>query len=134
VNPVLRPELRFRRLWFWVGLAFAALVAYVCLVPSKNLPNIHLWDKFEHALAFLMLAFWFGCVVVRRDILWVGLCLLAFGGLIELLQGWMSVGRSADPRDLLADGGGVMLGLLLVLSPLGSVPAWLEGRLFGVRA
>jgi VanZ family protein len=134
VNPVLRPELRYRRLWFVVGLILAGLIAYVCLVPGKDLPDIHLWDKLEHALAFAALALWFGCVVVRRDILWLGLGLVAFGGLIEILQGWMGLGRDADIRDLLADALGITAGLLLAVSPLGRIAPWLEGKLFGVRA
>jgi VanZ family protein len=134
VNPVLRPELRYRRLWFVVGLLLAGATTYLSLLPVRYLPPVQLWDKLEHALAYVALAFWFGSVVVRRDILWVGLALLAFGGLIELVQGWMRMGRSADLFDLLADGIGILLGLLLVLSPLGRVPAWLEARLFRVRA
>jgi VanZ family protein len=134
VNPVLRPELRYRRLWFVVGLLLAGATTYLSLLPVGYLPAVHLWDKLEHALAYVAMAFWFGCVVVRRDILWVGLALLAFGGLIELLQGWMGMGRSADLFDLVADGVGILLGLLLVISPLGRVPAWLEARLCGVRA
>jgi len=134
VNPVLRPELRYRRLWFSCGVLLAAAVTVVCLLPSSDLPSFHLWDKLEHALAWISLAFWFGSVVVRRDILWVGITLVALGGAIELLQGWMGLGRSADIFDLLADSVGISIGLLLVISPLGRVPAWLESKLFGVRA
>jgi len=134
VKPVLRPELRYRRLWFFVGIGLAALVTYICLMPRGNLPSFHLWDKLEHALGWIALAFWFGSVVVRRDILWVGLALVALGGAIELLQGWMGLGRTADLRDLLADTIGIAIGLLLVISPLGRVPVWLESKLFGVRA
>jgi VanZ family protein len=134
VSPVLRPELRYRRLWFCVGVVLAAAITVVCLLPSSDLPNFHLWDKLEHALSWVALAFWFGSVVVRRDIFWVGLALVALGGAIELLQGWMGLGRSADIMDLLADSVGIFIGLLLVISPLGRVPAWLESRLFGARA
>jgi VanZ family protein len=134
VKPVLRPELRYRRLWFFVGLAFAVVVTYLCLAPTKNLPSLHLWDKFEHSLAFVALAFWFGSIVVRRDIPWVGVMLVVFGGLIELVQGWMGLGRSADIMDLLADSVGIALGLLLVFSPLGRIAPWLESKLFGARA
>ena len=52
MNPVLRPELRYRRLWFVVGLILAGIIAYVCLVPGKDLPEMHLWDKLR-ALAGL---------------------------------------------------------------------------------
>jgi VanZ family protein len=134
VNPVLRPELRYRRLWFVVGLILAGIIAYVCLVPGKDLPEVHLWDKLEHWLAFVALALWFGCVVVRRDIVWLALGLLAFGGLIELLQSWMSLGREGDIKDLVADALGIATGLLLAVSPLGRLAPWLERKLFGARA
>lgn len=134
MNPVLRPELRYRRLWFCVGIVLAIAITIICLMPSSNLPRFHLWDKLEHGLAWVALAFWFGSVVVRRDIIWVGVALAALGGLIELLQGWMGLGRTADLNDLLADSVGILIGLLLVVSPLGRVPVWLEARLFGVRA
>lgn len=132
MNPVLRPELRFRRLWFLVGLALAAFVLVLCLLPSKDLPAIHLWDKLEHALAYVALAFWFGNVVVRRDYFWLGLALVAFGGLIELLQA--HVGRDAEWMDLLADTVGVAVGLLLAMTPLGGWARWIEARLPGRSA
>jgi len=134
VNPVLRPELRYRRLWFFVGVVLAAAITVICLLPNSDLPNLHLWDKLEHVMAWVALAFWFGSIVVRRDILWVGIALVALGGAIELLQGWMGLGRSADIKDLLADSVGILIGLLLVISPLGGVPVWLETKLFGARA
>ncbi|MBK7116459.1 MAG: hypothetical protein IPH71_10635 [Proteobacteria bacterium] len=134
MNPVLRPELRYRRLWFVVGLLLAGATTYLSLLPVGYLPAVHLWDKLEHALAYVAMAFWFGGVVVRRAWSGVVLALLALGGWIELLQGLMGMGRSTDLFDLVADGVGILLGLLLVISPLGRVPAWLEARLFGVRA
>jgi hypothetical protein len=45
----------------------------------------------------------------------------------------MGMGRTADVKDLFADIVGIAIGLLLVISPLGRVPAWLESKLFGVR-
>ena len=134
MNPVLRPELRYRRLWFLVGLVLALGVTVICLMPTSKLPDVRLWDKLEHSLGWVSLAYWFGAVVVRRDLAWVGVALLLLGGAIELLQGAMGLGRSADLRDLLADAVGIGIGLLLVLSPLGRLPVWLESRLFRVRA
>ncbi|MFO1504371.1 MAG: VanZ family protein [Steroidobacteraceae bacterium] len=132
MNPVLRPELRFRRLWFVMGLALAAFILVLCLLPGKDLPQIHLWDKFEHALAYVALAFLFGGIVIRRDYFWLGVSLVAFGGFIELLQA--HVGRDAEWFDLLADAIGVVLGLLLALTPLGLWAHWIESRFTGSRA
>lgn len=128
MTEVLRRELRWRRLWAMAGLALAVAIAVVCLVPSRNLPQVGMSDKLEHALAFAALGFWFGSIVVRRDLGWLALALVVFGGLIELAQAAMGVGRQADLRDLLADGAGAAAGLLLALTPLGRWPRWFEER------
>jgi VanZ family protein len=133
MNPVVLPELRYRRLWMLLGLLIALAIAIVCVVPSRSLPNVNLSDKLEHALAFLLLAFWFGSIIVRRDFLWLAVALVAFGGLIEIVQGTTGLGRHADPRDLLADSLGAGLGLLLSLTPLGRWTRWLEMLLARVR-
>jgi hypothetical protein len=129
VKPVVLPELRFRRFWVLCGLGIAAVIATLSLMPSSELPDVKLSDKIEHAMAFLVLAFWFGSVVVRRNYLWLALALLAFGGMIELAQGWMTLGRQSDPLDLRADGVGIMLGLVLAVTPAGRWARWLESLL-----
>lgn len=126
MNPVVLPELRYRRLWFCVGLAIALVVAVVCLVPGGKLPEVRVSDKTEHVAAFAMLAFWFGSILVRRDLFWLALALLLFGGAIELAQGAMRMGRDADIHDLFADAVGIVLGLALALTPLGRWARWLE--------
>lgn len=126
MNPVVLPELRYRRFWFGAGILIALAIAVVCLMPGSKLPDVRVSDKTEHLAAFAMLAFWFGSILVRRDLLWLALALLVFGGLIELAQGAMRLGRHADVRDLVADGVGVALGLALALTPLGRWARWLE--------
>lgn len=126
MKPVVLPELRYRRLWFGVGIAIALVVAVVCLMPGGKLPDVRVSDKTEHLLAFAMLAFWFGSIVVRRDLLWLALALLAFGALIEVAQGLMRLGRQADVNDVVADGAGILIGLALALTPLGRWARWLE--------
>jgi VanZ family protein len=54
---------------------------------------------------------------------------VVFGGLIELAQGMMRMGRHADLLDLVADSVGVVVGLLLALTPLGRWAGFIE-RLF----
>ena len=126
MNPVVLPELRYRRLWFCAGLAIALAVLVVCLIPGGKLPDMRVSDKTEHVAAFVMLAFWFGSILVRRDLFWLALALLLFGGAIELAQGAMRMGRNADIHDLFADGVGILLGLALALTPLGRWARWLE--------
>jgi VanZ family protein len=134
LKPIILPELRYRRLWLSIGVIMVLVVTTVCLVPGKELPTVGLSDKSEHLIAFGALAFWFGSIVVRRDLLWVGLAVVGFGGLIELAQGAMGLGREADWFDLLADTLGVVIGLVLALTPLGHWARWFEARVTRARA
>lgn len=129
MKPVVRPDLRFPRLWFVAGLAIAALVAVVCLMPGGKLPQVGMSDKLKHGIAFSALAFWFGSVIVRRDFVALALSVLTFGGLIEIAQGLMGLGREAEWGDFLADALGAAAGLLLALTPLGQWARWFEQRL-----
>lgn len=73
------------------------------------------WDKANHLLAFAAPMFaglvaWVWNGGPRALAMWLGAGLWAWGGLVELLQGLLPP-RSADWRDWLADGLGVLLGL-----------------------
>ena len=97
------------------GLALAAVLA-LCLWPLPAPPvSVSHLDKLEHALTFLVLA-------ASGLRLWPGharavvLGLLAFGGLIELLQAF-TPWRSAEALDWLADAAGVALAGWLLRQP-----------------
>src|SRR5690606_13870788 len=63
LNPVVLPELRFRHLWFGVGVVIALFTAVVCLMPGNNLPDLRgVSDKVEHFAAFGLLSFWFSSI------------------------------------------------------------------------
>ncbi len=132
MNPVVLPELRFRHFWFAMGVVFGLLTAVVCLMPGNNLPDLRgVSDKVEHFAAFALLSFWFSSILVRRDLLWMALLLLVFGGLIEIAQELMRWGRRGELADVAADGGGIVLGMLLALTPLGRWASWMERLLLG---
>lgn len=95
-------------IWRWL-LALAMLVLLVLsLAPaSANLPTTG-WDKGNHALGFAVLGLlgrwaWPGRTAI------VLTALLAYGGLIELLQS-LTPDRVAEAADLLADWVGLLLG------------------------
>lgn len=112
---------------FWVmGLLLVAIVVVVCLLPARNLPGTGINDKLEHGLAFMVMALWFAGLTTRRDYLYLLLALMALGGAIEIAQGLMGLGRTADPLDLLADSVGTLAGLALALTPLGQWVGVLE--------
>jgi VanZ family protein len=126
VKLALLPELRYRSFWILGGVCLALVITYLSLAPGDQLPEVRLWDKFEHVLAYVALAMWFGGITVRRGHLWVALALIGYGVLIELLQGWMGLGRQAELYDLGADAAGIIAGLLLALTPVGRWAVWLE--------
>jgi VanZ family protein len=91
-----------------------AVLLYLCLAPGKDLPEVTLWDKAEHASAWFVLtaiglAFW-----PRRPGRVAGFA-LAFGALVEVLQAVMPLGRDGDWRDWVADAIGVMAALVIWL-------------------
>lgn len=135
MNPVVLPELRLRHFWFGVGVLMALLVAVVCLMPGGKVPDLPgVSDKVEHFVTFTLLSFWFSSILVRRDFFWMALVLLAFGVLIEVAQEMMRRGREGEVLDVAADAGGIIVGLLLALTPLGRWAGWIERLLLGKPA
>jgi VanZ family protein len=124
-------SLRYRSWWIVGGLAMALAIVVASLLPSSSLPSVQLWDKFEHAIAYFALAAWFGGVVRPDRYLRLALVLLALGIAVEIAQQAMGLGRTAEPRDVLANGVGIALGL--IVAALG-VSGWMRGveRLLGV--
>ena len=90
----------------------AGVLLYLCLAPSKDLPSVNLWDKAEHAIAWAVLA-GSGLVLFPRHPARVALFALAFGALVEVLQGNLPFGRDMDWTDWAADLVGVAASLAL---------------------
>jgi VanZ family protein len=120
------PTLRLGPFWWTVGWAVVAFITVCCLEPARYVPNLHLWDKLEHASAFFGMTCWFGGLVRRKRYLWIAFWLLVFGAGIEVAQGLMKLGRTADVRDFAADSVGVAVALLLLYLGLGSWTRWIE--------
>jgi VanZ family protein len=70
------------------------------------------WDKLNHVVAFSAMAFsaCFAFAHARHAVV-IALALLAFGVFIELVQSQIPA-RSAEAFDVLADGVGILAGLL----------------------
>jgi VanZ family protein len=87
-----------------------AVVSYLALTPTPPREADLGWDKLNHFSAFATLTVLagIGWLQPRR----AALALLAYGGLIELLQTQVP-GRSAEWTDLAADGIGILIGLML---------------------
>ncbi|MBV8574395.1 MAG: hypothetical protein JOZ58_05060 [Acetobacteraceae bacterium] len=130
-DPLDAPKLRFARIWWTLGWLIVAFITISCLEPPRYVPDLHLWDKAEHALAFYGMTVWFGGLIRERSYWRLALWMLLFGGAIELAQGVMGLGRDMDIMDFAADAVGVTVALAMVYLGLGSWAERIE-RLFGL--
>lgn len=104
----------FARLPLTLRLAiYAAAVAvllYLTLAPSEDLPEVNIWDKAEHAIAWLVLA-GLGLLLFPKRVATIALFSLGIGVLVEILQASPMIARDADVRDVLADSVGIAAAL-----------------------
>ena len=126
--------LRHLKGWRAAGLSLLLLSLIIALLPAFwTLDYEHRrWlldtDKFLHAFGFTILALWFSGQYTRADYWRLGLGLVLFGGLIELLQLMISY-RTAEWLDLAADGAGIVIGLVIASLGVGGWSMRLEQRL-----
>jgi VanZ family protein len=119
-----------RTLWLAMSAVFVAAIAYGSLAPDVPLPVPGSFDKLEHFTAYCGLAVWFTGLYPRGRYWQVVAALLALGAGLEIAQGVMKLGRTADAFDMLANAAGVGVGLALALTLTGNwargVEAWLK--------
>lgn len=112
---------------FLTSAVVTAGVLYLTLAPrpfgSVRIPLFEGADKVVHFMMFFAMAFAYHFDFRRgkkpvdeaRLMGWIFVSLSAFGGLIELAQWKMRMGRSGDWYDLLADIAGAVYGIILAL-------------------
>ena len=124
-------ELKYRKRWWAIAWGLLAFVFIASLIPMPP-PPMELpggFDKYEHIAAYGSLSFYFGQLISRFKLhLRYALALFCMGALLEILQG-LTWYRSPDWYDLAANSIGVLLGLLLCLTPLKSGVAMLDALL-----
>lgn len=110
---------------FLTSAVVTAGVLYLTLAPrpfgSVRIPLFEGADKVVHFMMFFAMAFAYHFDFRRgkkpvdeaRLMGWIFVSLSAFGGLIELAQWKMRMGRSGDWYDLLADIAGAVYGVIL---------------------
>lgn len=101
----------FRIAIFVVG---CAVILWLSLAPTNDLPSVTLWDKLEHAMAYFGLAV-LGGAAFPGQVWRVAGGLFAFGVGVEASQALMAFGRQGDPADALANAIGVVAGVLTTL-------------------
>jgi VanZ family protein len=101
-----------KKLAFWI--CFIAINA-LALSPAPYLPPLEIfnwWDKAQHAIAFATLAVLAVLAYPEASKRRIAFLLIVQGVLIEMLQ-YFGGYRYGDWQDALADGVGVLLGLIL---------------------
>lgn len=122
-----RQKLRYAWVWWTIGWALVlatvneSLQAQVWEV-AEVLPS----DKATHFTGYFLLTLWFAGLARRSRYLLVGAFLLALGGSLEIAQGMMHQGRTADWFDMLANTLGIGTGLLVSALGLGNWMVWIE--------
>lgn len=112
-----------------IARLWTLLIFIGCLTPGRELPhvNVPFIDKWTHLVMFGAFTFLWLCA--RPAFTWVRVFLLlliaiALGGVIEGLQGWLTfLGRSMELMDVVADGVGAVLGIIVFL-----LGAWIARR------
>lgn len=127
----LAPHLEFPQFWWIVGWALVLFILYSTLAPSQYVPDLHVWDKLEHAGAFFGLTMWFGGLIRPRRYPLLTVCMLLLGGGIEIAQGIMNWGRDMDIHDFIADAVGIAIALALLGMGLGKWAVYAE-RILGL--
>jgi len=112
----------------WYGLGGLMLLG-VLLLSLMPMPNTGVNDKLSHLVTYFVLAGWFGLLAGNRAILlWTLVAVIAFGGLIELLQA-LTPYRQADWVDMLANSSGALAGICLNFTPLRRLLLFVDRRL-----
>ncbi len=95
-----------------IGLIFMlalGMVTYQSLLPSHSSGSIGIMDKVFHAMAYAVLMAILMFARPRANLMSLALSLLVYGGVLELCQALMNIGRTGSVLDFLANGFGIAL-------------------------
>lgn len=110
--------------WFWAAALWTATIAVLCLVSFRELPSVAIEspDKFVHAIFhFLFVLLWYAYYKSAKklpELRILGKVLsfsIIYGCLIEIAQGLFTTTRQADLKDVMANSGGALLAVLLLI-------------------
>lgn len=107
-----------------LALLWAGFIAFLCGLPGKDIPHISFlellsFDKWVHASVFFVLVLFLSKAYRLADIEFfrhhankIALLLaIAYGGLLEILQGILFIDRSADLYDFIANSFGAAMAI-----------------------
>jgi VanZ family protein len=106
------------------AIVWGFVILYLSLAPVHDLDpgwELQISDKLVHFLMYFswIVLLYFGTsrayrrMISRKKMAAYWLSAVFVGIIIEFLQGWMALGRSADLFDALANTGGAIAGLIL---------------------
>ncbi|HUF74468.1 MAG TPA: VanZ family protein [Gammaproteobacteria bacterium] len=104
--------LRYPWLWWAFGWLLVAGVIFGSLLPGDWVPAFSPSDKLLHAGSYLILMLWFAGLYPRERHFVIAVLLFALGFVLDFAQG-MAPYRDFDWRDVAANAGGILVGLLL---------------------
>lgn len=106
------------------AVTYTVLLATVCLITLKNIPDVGVsyGDKIFHFLAYgLLTILWFATfslnfkMIKRPAVLYALIFSVLFGIIIEVLQGTLTVSRSLDVYDMVANTLGALLASIVLM-------------------
>lgn len=107
----------------WLAIVYSIAITVLFLMPTSQLPSVGLAgiDKIVHILIFLFLTILWQLVVFKRrgdrlttkSSFLLLVVMIMFGILIEVLQGEVTVSRTGNFYDVLADLLGAVMGVLV---------------------
>lgn len=103
--------LRLMPYFFWTLVAIVGMFMLVELAPKED--GLKYLDKIQHALIFLILSI-SGYLAFKQKMWAITLGLTIFGAIIEVLQATLTITRTGDVYDWLADIAGLLIGLMIV--------------------
>ena len=123
---------RWPRRWLVLWALMIATVVVGSLLPTDALPPspFDQFDKLEHFLGYAALSAYAVLLFAsRRAQVAAAIGLIALGVGLEFAQAVLTESRRADVFDALADASGVLVGLLLTVTPWALALQWLDARL-----
>lgn len=109
------------------SLSWIIIVAYLYFLPGKDLPELGFWELFQvdkaaHLITFMLLVLFLKIGLKRQSAFplvnqrssLIALCFaIPYGGILEMLQGALSIDRTSDVYDFVANTAGSILGIVI---------------------
>jgi VanZ family protein len=102
----------------WIALIVTLSIGYLSLVKTAEIPSVNILhiDKIYHLIAYFILAItWLLWLKTKqkKDKYFVILACIIYGIIIEVLQEKLTMYRTGDVFDFLANSSGIVLALLV---------------------